>query len=369
MRRVKKRVAWIVACGMAVGCWCGAGAQGKRKVIIDQDAMGPATTDQQAILLVLQAPDVETLGITVVTGDQWRDEEVAHTLRMLELTGYTSIPVVPGAVLPLINTKEETARREKLYGTVPYQGAWNWGPQHAANEVPPLKEGMPSLKPAQEDAAHFIVRMVHTYPHEVSLLTAGPLTNIALAIALDPEVPSLAKELVFNGGRINPQGIPYEQQKYGTMEFNLWFDPEASHIVLRAPWKAITCSPVDVTNKVMMEKTLILRIAKGSSPAAQYVANYAVDMPLWDELTFAAWLDPSVITESHSYFLDVDINHGASYGSTLVWFPGTNPGLGERPVTVNLDVNVQKFYDEFVTLLTSPPKVQSERRGDSKIDP
>ena len=69
--------------------------------------------------------------------------------------------------------------------------------------------------------------------------------------------------------------------------------------------------------------------AASNSPVAQYVTEYAVDMPLWDELTFAAWLDPSIITERHTYFLDVDINHGSSYGSTLVCFPGTNPDLGE----------------------------------------
>ena len=71
-----------------------ANAQTKRKVIIDQDARGPATTDQQSILVFLQSPDVETLGITVVSGDMWRDEEVAHTLRMLEIVGRTDIPVV-----------------------------------------------------------------------------------------------------------------------------------------------------------------------------------------------------------------------------------------------------------------------------------
>jgi purine nucleosidase len=75
-----------------------------RKIIIDRDARGPATTDQQSILLLLQSPQVETLGITVVSGDQWRDEEVAHTLRMLELTGHSNIKVYPGAVFPLINS-------------------------------------------------------------------------------------------------------------------------------------------------------------------------------------------------------------------------------------------------------------------------
>jgi inosine-uridine nucleoside N-ribohydrolase len=100
-------------------------AQTRRKVILDQDARGPATTDQQSMLLVLQSPEIETLGITIVSGDQWRDEEVAHTLRMLELTGHSDIKVYPGAVFPLINSKEEISRWEKLYGAVSYQGAWN----------------------------------------------------------------------------------------------------------------------------------------------------------------------------------------------------------------------------------------------------
>src|ERR1700756_1442280 len=103
-------------------------AQAKRKVIIDQDARGPATTDQQSILVFLQSPEVETLGITVVSGDMWRDEEVAHTLRMLEIVGRTDISVVPGAVFPLINREELILRWEQLYGKVSYKGAWNKKP-------------------------------------------------------------------------------------------------------------------------------------------------------------------------------------------------------------------------------------------------
>jgi purine nucleosidase len=156
-------------------------AQAKRKVIIDQDARGAATTDQQSILMFLQSPNVETLGITVVSGDMWRDEEVAHTLRMLELTGHTDIPVYPGAVYPLINRMEMIERWEKLYGTVHYQGAWNGhrpgmnlgdglrGRYHLPFEVPDLPEGNPTLKAQTEDAAHFIIRMVHKFPHEVTI--------------------------------------------------------------------------------------------------------------------------------------------------------------------------------------------------------
>ena len=89
------------------------------------------------MLLLLQSPQVETLGITVVSGDQWRDEEMAHTLRMLELTGHSNIKVYPGAVFPLINSKEEIARWEKLYGKVTYQGAWNEHRIHSATGSTP----------------------------------------------------------------------------------------------------------------------------------------------------------------------------------------------------------------------------------------
>src|SRR5713226_9995759 len=106
----------FAACGLAVD------AQGKRKVIIDQDAAGPGGTDMQSILALVNSPDTDVLGITVVTGDAWRDEEVQHTLRLMEIIGRTDIPVLPGAVFPLVNSKEYIAKWETLYGKVVYQG-------------------------------------------------------------------------------------------------------------------------------------------------------------------------------------------------------------------------------------------------------
>src|SRR5689334_24451338 len=90
-------------------------AQSRRKVIIDQDAAGPGGTDMQAILALINSPETEVLGITVLTGDDWRDEEVQHTLRLLEIIGRTDIPVLPGAVFPLVNSKEFIAKWETLY--------------------------------------------------------------------------------------------------------------------------------------------------------------------------------------------------------------------------------------------------------------
>src|SRR6201993_440834 len=137
----------------------------KRKIIIDQDAAGPAGTDQQSILLLIQSPQTEILGITVVTGDQWLKTEVAHTLRMLELIGRTDIPVVPGAERPLVRRKEETELWEQRYGRVAWTGAWTPGFYHPSDQLGDMPEGMPSSKPVDNDAAHFLMSMVHKFPN------------------------------------------------------------------------------------------------------------------------------------------------------------------------------------------------------------
>jgi purine nucleosidase len=332
-------------------------ADAQRKVIIDQDCAGPGGTDMQAVLALVQSPDTDVLGITVVSGDAWLAEEVQHTLRLMEIIGRTDIPVVPGAAFPLVNTKEYIARWETLHGKVVYQGAWNYargGKVHGPWEIPPLPEGTPTTKPANEDAAHFLIRMVHQYPHEVTIYEGGPLTNLALAQAIDPEFASLAKELVLMGGSISPRTDDAEFTMTPRREFNLWIDPEASSRVLHAPWARVVVTTVDISVKTQMTKDLIARIAKGAGPAAQYTARYAEPGYLWDELAAVAWLDPSIITKTHKIYMDVSVDHGASYGDTLVWTEETRPHLGEREVEIQDDLNKQKFYDEFVGLLTRP---------------
>jgi purine nucleosidase len=339
-----------------------AGAQGqtKRKIIIDQDARGPATTDQQSMLALLNSPEVDALGVTIVSGDQWRDEEVAHTLRMLELTGHTDVKVYPGAIFPLINSKEEIARWSKLYGAVGYQGAWTkngdskfrTGP-HGPYEVPTLAEGNPTIKAQEEDAAHFIIRTVHQFPHEVTIYAGGPLTNLAQAISLDPKVPELAKELVVMGGSIEPVDEPLEWRTANRREFNFWWDPEAVHIVLRSPWKKITVTTVDISVKTHFTKAMIEAVGKAGTPSAQYIAKYADEEYLWDELAALAWLDPSIITKEVQLYMDIDISHTAGYGNTLVWTEAQHPGLGEQLVHVQTELNIDKFNKMLIQLLSN----------------
>jgi purine nucleosidase len=338
-------------------CALSVGAQGKRKVIIDQDCAGPGGTDMQAVLALINSPETDVLGITVLTGDAWRDEEVQHTLRLLEIIGRTDIPVVPGAVFPLVNSKEYIARWETLYGKVVYQGAWNYAKGHSVHgpwEIPPMPEGTPATKAASEDAAHFMIRMVHRYPHEVTIYAAGPMTDLALAIALDAHFAEITKELIVMAGSINPNTDDPEFILTPRREFNFWMDPEASHAVLRAHWPRVVLTTVDISVKTRMEKALIAQVAKSTTPAAQYVAKYAGANYLWDELAAVAWLDPNIITKWEKLYIDVEVDHGGSYGNTLSWAPGQQPGMGEPLVEVQKDLDKDKFYKFFVDLLTRP---------------
>ena len=107
---------------LAVGLLCCAAVWGqqRRKVIVNEDCSGPGGSNMQTLLTMIQSPQVEVLGITVVSGDQWLDEEVAHTLRLLEIIGRTDIPVMRGAEFPLVRTKEEATLWQERYGKVSY---------------------------------------------------------------------------------------------------------------------------------------------------------------------------------------------------------------------------------------------------------
>src|SRR6202140_1375142 len=352
------RIRGCITVGTVVLMTCLASqSQDKRKIITDQDAAGPAGTDQQAILLLIQSPQTEVLGITVVTGDAWLTEEVAHTLRMLELIGRTDIPVLRGAEYPLVRTKEETERLEQRYGSVAWLGAWTPRFYHPPGELGAMPEGKPTTKPAEEDAAHFLVRMVHKYPHEVTIYEGGPMTNLALAISIDPEFPSLAKELVFMGASLNPQTADPEFVNTPRHEFNLWFDPEAARIVLRAPWKKIVCTTVDISLKTRLTPDLLNRVKAGNTPAARYVGTYSHLYGqynyLWDELAALAWLDPTLITAKETRYLDVDLSRGADYGNTLSWSEQAKPKSAGPPVEIQVDLNTERFYKMLVDLLTA----------------
>jgi len=352
------RSRWWVAFALLIFAsqsWGGA----RRMVIADQDASGPGGSDMMSLLVFLQSPEVQLLGITVVTGDSWRDQEVQHALRLLESVGRTDVKVYPGAAFPLLRTPEWTRAAAKLYGRAGFEGAFSEeNMQFSWDHVPPLKEGQPTTHAAEEDAAHFMVRMVHKYPHQVTIYAAGPLTNIALALRIDPHFAELAEELVIMGGSLNPQTEAKEWANDPRHEFNFWFDPEAASITLHAPWKKISDTTIDVSLKTRVEPEVLDAIAHADSPTARYLTKY-FERPvfpnyLWDELAAAAWLHPELITRERFAPMDVDTHQGPTYGNTLTWNEEAAPSWPLQKVHAQLDVDLPKLQQLLIQLMSAP---------------
>jgi len=346
----------------------------KRMVIIDQDGSGPGGSNIMSMMALLQAPQVEVLGITIVTGNAWRDDEARHTLRMLELIGRTDVPVALGAVFPLVRTQEETRLMTPLVGQVAWLGAWGQKPSTLTDagqgttsapkrtpampgpwETPPLQEGEPHTKPIAEDAAHFLIRQVHAHPHQVWIYAAGPLTDIAVALSIDPRFAELTQGIVIMGGSLNPHTDDPEFATSPRHEFNWWFDPEAAHITLRAHWPRIDVTTVDVSIKAMFTQQMVDEISKSNSLAAQYIAKYNADRYyLWDELAACAWLDPSIITRERPLYMSVDVSHGPAYGETLTWSAELKPAIDVQLAHAQVDLDLPKFTQMFIDLMKAP---------------
>jgi inosine-uridine nucleoside N-ribohydrolase len=346
-----RKLLWVVA-----AVWAGAGALGTLRadpelVIVDNDWNVPGSYIGQAALMPLfAAPHVKVIGLTTVTGDCWRDEGAASLLRYLEVIGVTHVPVVNGAVFPLVNTPARMAHWEAMYGFIFWKGAWNdparFPRSHPSEpyKILPTKDGPPTLQPAPGTAAAFMIAQVHAHPHQVTIFEGGPMTNLALAIGLDPEFAGLAKQLVFMGGAVTQLGNIDGFHS----DFNLTFDPEAAHITLSAPWAKII-SGAEVTNLYTYDAALMARLRSHPSPAVDYlVRNSGPGLPLWEELCAEVIVDPSLVTKSVDVTMDVDIDHGMSYGRTTVGGVDARPRLGVGTVTIVEAVDGRRFLDAYV---------------------
>jgi inosine-uridine nucleoside N-ribohydrolase len=327
-----------------------AGASGPQLVVYDNDFFGPAATD---ILPLIANPAVKVLGFTVVTGDGWTDEETDFLLRFLEIAGRADIPVVKGAVYPLINTYERTKVWEQAYGKLVWKGAFNdAGPGNANHPtdpslIPPNPAGTATTRATPGVAAAFLIDEVHRHPHQVTVIAAGPMTNIALAIRLDPEFAGLARQLVFMGAILDVNLRQVTGNTDFNTDFNFIFDPEAAHIVLTASWAKITAVG-NVSNDIVMDKALADRIDARKTPVTDLIARSVDGLPLWDQLTTAIAVDPSLVTRSVEAYMDVDIAEGPYYGAARLWPEATAPHLGERKVTFVTAVDGRRFVDGLI---------------------
>lgn len=343
------------------------GQPGRRKVIIDDEGFALMH------IMLLEAQDVDVLGITTVSGNVWVNRATAQALRGLEIVGRTDVPVVPGAAFPLLNSEVLTDRWEALYGKLTWKGAWmkawveptrqSTPPYHGPNDPVDLAWGNPRTKPSPEIAANFLIRMVRKYPGEVTIVECGPMTNLALAQRLDPEFASLAKELVYMGGSLNPRQVldnvsatQFAREFINTprREFNIRFDPEAASIVSRSPWKKITIVPVDPSTATQLSAELLDRMKKVASPdIARFISGLEPGFPLWDEIAAGVWLDPAIITEKQTLYVDYNTQFGPGYGDLLSWRENYQPGVGERAAEVVSTIDPARLEALMVKLIAN----------------
>jgi purine nucleosidase len=364
-----------IALGVFFLLCVGASAQQKKiKVIADQDSAGPQGTNFLSLLMLLRAPQVDLLGITTVSGDQYMEPATVFALWAVEQAGRPEVPVYKGAEMPLINTPREQELREALYGSlIGWHGSFNPDAPSPKQSWPP-PGGYPKTKPHPGRAADFIIDTIRANPGEVVLYCAGPLTNVALAVSMDPGIVPLTKAIYIMGGSSG-----------GAAELNWWWDPEAASITMRAPWKQIVITPFEAGAQVWSSQDLMKRVAESGGPLANHVKSVYLDSKppagtsmwsmMWDELTVASLIDPSVIRKSETMYLDVDITHGPSYGHTLIWKPQADvpsfflpysgpdgadhskwvghlsPPAHLHPASVQMEVDAQRFNDLFVTLM------------------
>ncbi|HLJ23794.1 MAG TPA: nucleoside hydrolase [Candidatus Acidoferrales bacterium] len=333
----------------------------KRQVIYDQDNSGPFGTDILGTLMMLQADNVDLLGITLVTGDAWMKQEMAFTLRLLEMMGRSEIPVYAGAEFPMLNTKEEWQLRQQLYGghrLDPWMGAFNranGGPDEI-KPLPPPYDRFAEIKAQEEHAARFIIKTVRANPGQVTIYAGGPLTNLALAIALAPDIVPLVHELVLMGTGFH----------MFTNTFNIFFDPESARKVLRAGWPKCSIVPVDLAEEIhegdefTPGRAMIEEIAaRAQSPISDLFKTYAIDplrknpgmhfFRMADEMIAVQVIDPGVFTKSAEMYVDICTTPGPRYGDAMFWPKNWQdvPATAKLPVSAadrRVFVNPRQYY-------------------------
>ena len=140
----------------------------------------------------------------------------------------------------------------------------------------------------------------------------------------------------------------------GRREFNWWFDPEAVRIVMSAPWKKITITPVDISVKTHLTDDIQAQISKVDTPLTRYLKLMSRTSYMWDEISTAAFMDPSIITDQQELYVNIDINHGSGYGQTIFVEKTVKVPPWWKLATVQFDLNTDKFYQSYVHLMTLP---------------
>jgi inosine-uridine nucleoside N-ribohydrolase len=278
-----------------------------RRVIIDTD---PGVDDAMAILLALNSPELRVEALTVVAGNVETAQGLENALKIVSLANRCDVAVAGGAQHPL-NQKLITAR------------FWHGKNGLAGVELPASK-----CKADSRFGPDLIIEMVHKYPHDLTLIPVGPLTNIALAVSKDPSIASLVRDIVIMGGSVSGGNVN------GAAEANIYNDPEAAQIVFNAGWM-VTMIGSDVGERTLMTRKYLTELQASHGPQSDFIAKLAdfyltrseksgySGAAMYDPLAVGAVIDPTLVTLKDMH-VDVETKGEFTRGETVANRMGSN---------------------------------------------
>ena len=331
----------------------GIGAVARETIIVDTDS-GLFGDDGAAVVIALRSPaEVAVAGITIVPGNVWPRQGAEYMFHILDLLQRPQVPLFLGAEAPLVHSAAMARESQRRWGKLEYLGAFA---QDESAVVPAPGARLTRRKPRQ-DAAAFLISEIQRHPGEITILAIGPMTNIALALRLKPEIETRIKRIVFMGGNLHVPG-----NASSSAEFNFWFDPEAARIVLRSRIPHKVMFGLDICNTAPVRKAEFDQIVAAHTPVTDlfredlgnrypgFFRHPEATAYMWDSLA-AAWLiDPGFVTKSETRYLDVATAWGRFYGATIPLDRKVAPGA--TAVTVMTGLDFQKVWQVYKEKLT-----------------
>ncbi|MDR2199188.1 MAG: nucleoside hydrolase [Deltaproteobacteria bacterium] len=328
-------------------------AASKEKVILDTD-MVDSFDDGVAMVILANAPDIELLGVTTVSGNSWVSEGVASALRQLDIEKQTSVPVASGLNLPLRSNRHELFSLERQVfgqGDDTWVGSFGYPDPGSWRKVYLERYGEePRLAPIDQHAVNFIIDTVRAHPGEVTIAAIGPCGNLALAVRMAPDIVPLIKRVVYMGGSFFQTG-----NITPAAEFNFYFDPEAAKITVRSPFKEQTLVGLKVSEKVIFTRDHYDGILKTLGKSGQadllrasflgksFEADPNFTFFVWDVISAAIIIDPTLIVKEEHSYIDVNDQYGLSYGQSLA-FREKNPPMTQK-ANIVLDIDENRFWE------------------------
>jgi purine nucleosidase len=308
------------------------------RCVIDCD---PGVDDAMALWYGLLHPEIEVVAITTVWGNVSVETTTTNALRILELAGQTAIPVARGAARPLLGPEPS------------FSGVVHGRDGQGNTNLPP-----PKLRQSDEPAAELLVRLAHEQPGELTLVPVGPMTNVGAALALDPGIAGLYREVVLMGGSY---AVPGNSARWG--EANIWHDPEAAQMLFEASWP-IWAVGLDVTHKARLSEAQLEELGACGTKAGEhlhrisqhYLELYARrwgrrECSMHDALALAIAHDRELVREAPKTRVDVELNGSHTRGMTVAELRPGRTGGEDANAHVVLEVDQPRFLDRWLATI------------------